>query len=181
MSADRTATIVSAAPGRVRVRLDRSMRSPEAMRGLAEMVCGLDGVREVRANPITGSLLVLYDPETVSTEQLYLAAKAVNLTIVVPESNSSPAIMGEVSEMARAINSAFGRIDAAVWGFTGGNLDAKTLVPLGLGAAAVRQIATSGASLGAVPWYVLLWYCFDMFTKYNLGREPRPRSHAEGV
>ncbi len=181
MSEDRTATIVSAAPGRVRVRLGPAMRSPDAMRGLAEMVSGLEGVREARVNPTTGSLLVLYDPETVSMEGLYLAARAANLTIVVPESNSPAAITWEVSEVARAVNSAFGRMDAAVSGFTGGKLDAKTLVPLGLGAAALRQIVTSGANLGAVPWYVLLWYSFEMFTKYNLGKGPRPRSHAEGV
>lgn len=177
MSEERSVTVVSAVPGRLRVRADRSLRSPDSMHALEELLCGLKGVREVQVNPTTGSFLVFYDPKSLNIAELYLAAQAANLNIVVPGMGPEAGPEGGVSEVAQAITTRFGQVDRAVAGFTGGKLDAKTLAPLALSAVAVRQLVTQGARLSAIPWYVLLWYSFEMFTKYNLkGRsKPRPR------
>ncbi len=168
---NRQATIVHAIPGRVRVRLDPTLRSPDFMRSLVETLSEVKGVHQVQSNPTTGSILLLFDPGVLSLEQLYLAASAADVVIVTPGASSEPPVSEQTTPLARSINSAVGRMDRTVFDFTGGKIDVKTLFPLGLAAAAVRQIATSGGNLAAAPWYVLLWYSFETFTKYNLRKE----------
>ncbi len=171
MQSDRTATIVHAIPGRIRFRLDRSLRSPESLRSLTDTLSQMEGVRRVEVNPATGSLLLLYDPEVLNIEQLYLAARTANVNVLIPEGAAAELPSEEVSAIASRINSFFGQMDSAVFRFTGGTIDVKTLVPFGLATAALRQIAASRGRLATVPWYVLLWYSADIFIKYN--RRPR--------
>lgn len=176
---DRTATVVHAIPGRVRVRLDRSLRSAETMQTLAGLLAQIEGVRQVRVNPSTGSVLLEYDPQQVNLEQLYLAANAAKVTLVMPgtPNESGPQ---DMTPLAKRINSTFGRLDRTVYDFSGGRIDVKTLFPLGLAAAAVRQIATSGGNVAAAPWYVLLWYSFDTFTRYNRRAGRTPEAQGSG-
>ncbi|MGI5837157.1 MAG: HMA2 domain-containing protein [Chloroflexota bacterium] len=181
MSDKRSVTLVSAVPGRIRVRVDRSMRSPESMRELAELLRGFNGVCEVQVNPTTGSFLVFYDPETMDLTQLFIAAQAAKIDIVLPGTGSEGATQGDLSDVAKAVNSHFGQLDRMVSGFTGGKLDAKTLAPLAIGAVAVRQLFVQGAGLSSVPWYVLLWYSFEMFTKYNLKKGPQAQPPPESA
>lgn len=181
MSDSRNVTLVSALPGRIRVRIDRSMRSPESIRELTELLRGLSGVREVQVNPTTGSFLIFYDPEAADLTQLYLAAQAAKVNIVLPGTASEGEPRTDLSSVARAVNSYFGRLDWMVSSYTGGKLDAKTLAPIAVGAVAVRQLLVQGASLSSAPWYVLLWYSFEMFTKYNLKKRPLPQPPVEST
>lgn len=66
--------IASFYDGRVRIR-HRALKDPEFMATVQCMIGGQDGIIEMRANPKTGSLLVLYDPAVISREQLTLAAQ----------------------------------------------------------------------------------------------------------
>jgi len=168
-----TATIVHAMPGRVRVRLDRSLRSPDTVRFVTETLSGLEGVRELRFNPATGCLLLLYDPDILHIDQLLLAASAANIEVVPPTSPAPPQ-EGDITPLARSINALFREIDRRLLRLTSGKLDARTLFPVGLGAAALRQIIVSRGEIAAAPWYVLLWYSFEAFTKFN--RAPGGRS-----
>ncbi|HEX2923761.1 MAG TPA: hypothetical protein VHS28_07030 [Chloroflexota bacterium] len=163
-----TASLVHAVPGRMRIRLSRKHRSTEIMRALAQALSSVDGVRQVQSNPISGSVLLLYDPEVLGVESVLPAARAAGLDIVEP--GSSLAADDPISPAALGINTAFGRLDSTVAKLTGGFIDAKTLVPLGFIAAAARRVATSGASLDNIPWHTLLWYAFGVFTSYNLKR-----------
>ncbi len=175
---DRTATIVHAIPGRVRVRLGRTLRSPQTMETLSGLLAQMEGVHNVRTNSSTGSLLLEYDPQVVDLEQLYVAAAAANVTIVVPgvATQASPE---EITPLAKGINSAVGRFDRAVSDFSGGKIDLKTLFPLGLAAAALRQIASSGGNVTAAPWYALLWYSFETFNRYNGRKQGRTSEEPE--
>jgi hypothetical protein len=168
---NRRATVVHAIPGRVRVRLERSLRSAELLRDLVEALSEVEGVRRVQANPATGSLLLLYDPELLTLDQLLLAADAANIAVVLPGDQSHQPEPDDLTPLARGINSAFGRLNRALFAFTGGKLDVRTVLPLGLAAGSLRQIARSGGNVRAVPWYVLLWYSFEVFTKFNTREE----------
>lgn len=75
--------IASFYDGRVRIR-HNALKNPELMATVQQMVGGQDGIIETRANPRTGSLLVLYDPNVISREQLLLAAQML-------ESQTAPA------------------------------------------------------------------------------------------
>jgi len=70
-------------------------------------------------------------------------------------------------------------LDTQTRSLTRGWLDLKTLVPLALGAIALRQLLTKGLQLDAIPWYVLLWYAFDSFVILNRNGETAPNDIPE--
>ena len=78
--------IVSFVDGRVRLRHD-ALKNPEFAAVAESAAGGLDGVTGVRVNPVTGSLLVFYDPEKLSRE--HLAALAEQWSAFLPEENVS--------------------------------------------------------------------------------------------
>jgi len=169
MEGVRSASLVHATPGRIRIRFERALRSPEFMQSLADSIAKTDGVRQVSVNPSTGSLLLTYDPEILGMSDLYLLAKAAGITLTM-SGTANPAASDTVPPAAAGISSAFDRLNGAVADFTGGKADARTLIPMGLAAWALRQITLSKGNLTAVPWYVLLWYSFEIFTRHGLKR-----------
>ena len=183
MQNGRTATIVHSSPGRIRVRLGPDLRTPDLMRTIVDALAGMQGVRAVEANPTTGSVLLLHDPAVLTVEDLTSAAEVANIVLTVPDPPGTPAVAaaGGPSPLARRINSVFGQMDGTLARITGRRADAKTLLPLGLAAIAVRQLGASRAQLGSVPWYILLWYSFEMYTKYNLTRNGTGTKSAEEV
>jgi hypothetical protein len=68
-------------PGRLRVWLPTLCHNPTLARQVTARLSRLPGVRQVRANPLTGSLLVHYQPGT-----LTLAALAPHLQLAAPRS-----------------------------------------------------------------------------------------------
>ena len=67
--------IASFYDGRVRIRME-ALRNPANMVMVENFIKGQDGVLEIVANPRTGSLLVLYDPEKIPRDTLLSAAQA---------------------------------------------------------------------------------------------------------
>lgn len=90
--------IASFYDGRVRIR-HTALKDPEFMATVQQMVGAQDGIIEMRANPRTGSLLVLYDPERISREQLLLAAQV--LESQADEATGAPRDAGDKDESCR--------------------------------------------------------------------------------
>lgn len=65
--------IASFCEGRVRLR-HPALKDAETVNGMVAMLNDYPGVLEVNSNLLTGSLLILYDPEAVSREDLAKAA-----------------------------------------------------------------------------------------------------------
>lgn len=65
--------ISSFCDGRVRLR-HPALKDADTVNGLVAILNGYPGVLEVKSNLLTGSLLVLYDPEAISQEDLAKAA-----------------------------------------------------------------------------------------------------------
>ncbi len=63
-------------------------------------------------------------------------------------------------------------LDTQTRSLTRGWVDLKTVIPLGLGAIALRQLLTKGFQLEDIPWYVLAWYAFDSFMILNRDADP---------
>src|SRR5262245_37037157 len=57
-------------PGRVRLRAPGLKRRPELGAMVEREMRTIDGVREVSVNPLTGSVLIQFDPTRVALEQL---------------------------------------------------------------------------------------------------------------
>ena len=75
--------IVSFRDGRVRLR-SPALRSETALEEVGRMLAAYAGVKKIETNAYTGSLLVLYDPAMISTEQLNLAAAMLESRFILP-------------------------------------------------------------------------------------------------
>lgn len=82
----RTSAIVSAVPGRIRLR-HPTLRRPDRHREVADRLVAVDGLRVAEGNPAVGSLLVLYDPAALDPAE----AEARVVAVAVPDSASAPA------------------------------------------------------------------------------------------
>lgn len=60
-------------PGRLRIQTPRLQRTQEAAQDACDNVMTIEGVCEASANPITGSLLMLYDRQRLAPAQLWEA------------------------------------------------------------------------------------------------------------
>jgi hypothetical protein len=165
--------VVHAIPGRVRLKIISLRDNPELAREIRARLAGLQGIRRVEANPLTGSLLVLYDPEEItSLESLFTLSEA-----LIP---SLPGLdLGDIaqclehsgngansnSSLAGGFSTALGALNARVGNVTGG-IDLRLLLPLTLFALGIRGLLV--ASKVPVPtWYDLLWFSFGTYFMLN--------------
>jgi len=82
---------------------------------------------------------------------------------------------GGQSETATGVMSAMAELNERVRWMTNGAADLRLLLPLGLGALALRQVLDKGFELEEIPWYTLAWYAFDSFVKlHNSGEVQQP-------
>lgn len=61
--------ITSFVDGRVRLR-HSALKDKDTVELISSLVAGVEGITSVQANPFTGSLLICYDPETLTRDQL---------------------------------------------------------------------------------------------------------------
>ena len=90
--------ITSFVDGRVRLR-HPALREAATAELICSVVSGVDGITAVQANPVTGSLLIYYDPEKLSREQLLELAE--QGMAFLPEAFSAPE-SGEISDRDEA-------------------------------------------------------------------------------
>src|SRR5207245_1610999 len=69
------AVVIVAEPGRARLRASAVPAHPVLAAGLADRISGDTGVREVRANHLTGSVLVSFDPARVDARAVMAAVR----------------------------------------------------------------------------------------------------------
>jgi len=94
--------IVSFRDGRVRLR-SPALRSETALEEVGRMLAAYAGVKKIETNAYTGSLLVLYDPAMISTEQLNLAAAMLESRFILPAAGPGRAGPAFKSLMSRKI------------------------------------------------------------------------------
>ncbi len=78
--------VVSFVDGRVRLRHD-ALKNPDVAAMAEAAAGGIDGVTGAVVNPVTGSMLVFYDPEKLSREEL--AALAREWAVLLPEEKAA--------------------------------------------------------------------------------------------
>ncbi|WP_228054719.1 DUF5132 domain-containing protein [Gloeocapsopsis crepidinum] len=108
---------------------------------------------------------------TAQTEETIadLVAEAKAELIARREGETSSTLIGNThnSRATEYIIDAFKDINTQVRQATNNMADLQLLLPLGLGAIALRQLLTKGLQIEEIPWYVLAWYAFDSFIKLN--------------
>jgi hypothetical protein len=170
------ATVVSAIPGRLRLRLTGRWRAADELRRVSEALEELTGVSEAKASDLTGSVVVRFEPGAVGPEDIGARLSRLGLEVRPATSAAPVSGVGRVAAGARGL-------DGLVQQGTGG-LELRLLVPVGLGLLAARQAVVARQELRRAPWYVLGWYAFDSFLKLNdapaAGRRPARRRSATG-
>jgi hypothetical protein len=71
------------------------------------------------------------------------------------------------SEVAQDFINLISDINTDVGRMTSGVADLRVILPLGIALLSVRQLFTKGLELDQMPWYILAWYAFDIFTRLN--------------
>jgi hypothetical protein len=84
-------------PGRLRLKLLAIKRNDARARLAEQKLCALDGVRSATGNPLTGSLVVRFDPELVSAEQIFAELRACGLL----DARAIPSVTGGVVTVPR--------------------------------------------------------------------------------
>jgi Heavy metal associated domain 2 len=166
--------IVHAIPGRVRVKLSRLKENPALVREIQERLPAVQGIQRVEVNPVTGSVLVVYDrTELESLDSLLSLAEWFGP--LFPDFELSEledwlaSANGNAAEtpLTERLSAVFGSLNAKV-GETTGGVDLKLLLPLTLFLLGVRGMLVAGK--GVFPaWYDLLWFAFGTFFMLNPG------------
>jgi hypothetical protein len=97
--------MVHAIPGRVRLKIDRLKHNPALAEEIRKRFSGIQGILHVEANPLTSSVLLIYDPKEVIS-LASLGSFLETLTSLFPEVNleeikawlTSPAFISSAAE-----------------------------------------------------------------------------------
>ncbi len=163
------AAIESYVPGRIRVRLPVEHRQKSLLSDVSALLGGLDGIKSVRTNELTGSILVEYDADKIDVNELIALGKAANLIGDTDEfalPGTTPSEFPPISVTGRSIIEALRGFDRLVHRLSRGILDAKTLVPLTLLGVSLRNYRRD-SQRSAAPWYSLIWYAYSTFMHWN--------------
>jgi hypothetical protein len=163
-------SVVHAIPGRIRVKIPKLKSDEELARAIPEWLVGVFGIQRVEASALTGSVLVLYDPEQLTPQALGGMLPAllpgVDLRgIDLAQALSGPAVSPPGVAVKDAVSGFFGAVNAGVAEVTQG-LDLNILFPLVLFTFGIRSLLVS-EQLTPVPWYNLLWFSFTGYLALN--------------
>jgi hypothetical protein len=158
--------LLQAIPGRIRLRVPEVKGNLAKAREVEQQVGSLQVVRRIEVSPITGSVLVIYDPDDSAAiaelgrqflPGLDLATVA-TLPDLVPEVDAvTPSVVEEVMRNLRAIN-------ANVRAATGG-LDLRILLPVTLILLGIKSLVTDRER--SPGWYNYFWFAFGTFCTLN--------------
>jgi hypothetical protein len=172
--------IVHAIPGRVRVKISRLKENPVLAREVQARLSTVRGIQYVEVNPVTGSVLVLYDRTTLESLDSLLSLPAW-FSPLFPDLEfheledwlTSANGNGSATSFADRLSTFFGDLNAKV-GETTGGLDLKLLLPVALFLLGMRGVLVAGK--GVFPtWYDLLWFAFGTFFMLNPSVVRHPR------
>ncbi len=94
-------------PGRLRLKLSAIKRNDARARLAEQRLSGLDGVRSVTGNPLTGSLVVRFSPDLTSAGRIFAELKALGLLSAraVPPAVAALAAVPQIHGVARSLPS----------------------------------------------------------------------------
>ena len=145
-------------------------RFPQEFREGMEERAGLLGERK------SASVLIHAAAGGVGTAAVQMG-KILGITTLGTSSSAEKLVRAKELGLTHGINYKVEDYETRVAEITNGRWDLRSVVPLTLGAFAVRQMLTDFAVVGTIPWYVLAWYAFDSFWKLNQAQEDPARIH----
>jgi hypothetical protein len=156
--------IVHRLTGRVRVQAIEFQNNPVTLERIERDIGALTGVRSASGNPVTGTILVEYDPQSHAESDLVdriAHAAGIRIAAVGAWGAGAP-----VPALAEAIQEPFERLNAGLFNVSKGNLDLRYLVPLLFAGYGTLKLIRQGP-VPSIPWYLLYWWSFRMFVILN--------------
>jgi len=152
-------------PGRLRLRLPREVD----LERLTDDWKARAGVTSVSASPVTGGVLIHFDPGQVDAQSLVdvLASRSLRAEPADPVPRSGT--------LAEAVMTATAALDAKVKQATRGTAGLGSLLPIGLLGWAASELARGRAR--PLAWTSAIWYAHGILRDYNreAAREPPPQ------
>ena len=170
------AQVVHHIPGRMRIKAPFLRSAGADSQQISQLLAPLEGLKQVNFSPITGSVLLHYDPE-IDAEFTERLTEHVQRTLglnllpatedgVISRNNTTSvatSVMRDI-RLTREIYSFFNRINHDVKNATDNVFDLKSLVPIGLaGLALVR----AGSAVTTPLWVTLGIFSFTSFAILN--------------
>jgi len=164
------ARVVSDVPGRIRIKLHPSKRSPVLMTGIKDRLNSHEGVHHVKLNNSTGSITVRYDRNRHSTQSVLGLLEDLDTVFQSlgheAETANPEEWMGDDFASAGVVE-ALNDLNRRIRGATGIPVNLKILMPLLFAGAGLWSISRKGLMIEAVPGWLFLWLAFDMFVKLH--------------
>ena len=171
------AHVIHHIPGRMRIKVPFLKGASAYSRQISDLLLPLDGLRQVDFSPLTGSVLLHYDPEKYdhfSEELTEHVQRTMGVDLLstskngerTSKVNSSEVVAPVVydTKLARDINVFFSRVNQSVRGATDDVLDLKSLLPVGLG---VYALLKAGSAMTTPLWVTLGIFSFTSFAILN--------------
>jgi copper chaperone CopZ len=180
-------------PGRVRFRLTWLGDFRDEAERIAEALSRLDGVVEVRVRAVTGSVLVLYDPDFIDEARVTSALLSVTgVDHVSVAGHESPAdrdlMLHDADERGSAISrqlvAAVEALHTDFLRFTHGRVSMASASALTMLALAIGRFAAS-EDFELPTWHQLAWYAYQTFKdvqdRYSAGHQVHRNSGSPGA
>lgn len=167
--------VVHHIPGRMRIRAPFLRGAVADLDQLNELLLPVEGLKHVDFSPITGSVLLYYDPamhEQFPKQLSEYVQSAMGLSLVSPtSSNGTPdsdeetatPLIGD-TRFAREVYGFFNRINNDVKKATGDAFDLKSLLPVGIAGYALTKV---GSAMTTPLWITLAIFSFTSFAILN--------------
>ena len=171
------ARVVHHIPGRIRIKVPFLKGVSADLDQINEVLLSMEGLKHVYFNPITGSVLLHYEPEMYEQFPKQLSdyvQRAMGLSLAstnsrngTPDSTIPKAVANQLlpdTTLAREIYRFFSRLNNDVKEATGNGFDLKTVLPFGFGAYALLKI---GSAMTTPLWVTLAIFSFTSFAILN--------------
>ncbi|MEO7109458.1 MAG: HMA2 domain-containing protein [Polyangiaceae bacterium] len=151
-------------PGRLRLRADALIGNglgKNVVDRIRSVLDGTPGVRNVRHNTRTGSLLVEYDPGMADANALL--TRIANAAGLGEPLSPRDARRSRRSHANRAIDLAR-EANALTYELTGWRADLRLVAPMALAGAGIYSLVRNQPNSRLPKWDTLLWYSYSVFT-----------------
>jgi hypothetical protein len=164
--------------GRVRLQIRAIKGEPALCREVEKQLAPLKVIRHVEVNPVTGSVLVMYDPaDAVAIAEVgRMMIPGLDLVGMSSSDGGADADGSLADAVANFVRHTNEKVGAAT-----GDVDLRFLVPVSLFFGGIVRLIAS-KKLITPAWYDFLWFAFGTYFTLNRGvapEEPAPTSPAD--